>query len=236
VFDYITSVAKKKELQDNQKLISMQVDEKRYYFNITVTIVSEKNGSIDHIVVLYQNVTELKELENLKSDFIATVSHEFKTPLMSLIMGASLMMEENLGTLNKEQSEVMEAIKEDGEKLSDLVNNLFQISKLESSNAVFKIEPCSIIEIIETSYRRFLKAAEKMCISVSDTGVGISEEYIDKIFIKFFSVDTYGNNKKGTGLGLSICKEIVEAHSGEIWCESQIDLGSTFTFTIPIAK
>lgn len=290
VFDYITNVANQKESQDNQKLICIKSDNRRYYFNITVTIVTGKNKEIDYIVVLYQNVTELKELENLKSDFISTVSHEFKTPLMSLIMGTSLMMEENLGTLNKEQLEVMCAIKEDGEKLSDLVNNLFQISKVEYSNDIFKIEACSIREIIEASYRTFLKAAEekgvklyyemednlpkvlgdfeklvwvinniivnalkftsegdevsikafvsqeKMCISVHDTGIGISEEYIDKIFIKFFSVDAYGNNKKGTGLGLSICKEIVEAHAGEIWCESQVGAGSTFTFTIPITK
>ncbi|WP_149275543.1 tetratricopeptide repeat-containing sensor histidine kinase [Pareuzebyella sediminis] len=74
-------------------------------------------------------------------------------------------------------------------------------------------------------------------ISVRDTGVGIDQEIIQKLFRKKSNVTTYGtNNEKGTGLGLSLCKEMVEKNGGDIWVESHIRKGSTFHFTIPKAK
>ncbi|MBW2671402.1 MAG: response regulator [Deltaproteobacteria bacterium] len=75
-----------------------------------------------------------------------------------------------------------------------------------------------------------------LCISVSDTGLGIAEEDLDRIFDRFYRV----KNEKtryiiGTGLGLPIVKSIVEAHDGIIWVESKLDLGSTFYVSIPFA-
>jgi len=73
-------------------------------------------------------------------------------------------------------------------------------------------------------------------ITVSDTGVGISYENIPKLFRIDTSVSTKGtSNETGTGLGLILCKEFVEKHSGKIWVESEIDKGSKFKFTLPIA-
>ena len=72
-------------------------------------------------------------------------------------------------------------------------------------------------------------------ISVKDSGIGISETDQPKVFEKFKQVgDTLTDKPKGTGLGLPICKEIVEYHGGKIWVESEIDIGSTFIFNIPI--
>ena len=75
-----------------------------------------------------------------------------------------------------------------------------------------------------------------LCISVSDTGLGIAEEDLDRIFDRFYRVK---NDKTryiiGTGLGLPIVKSIVEAHDGIIWVESKLDLGSTFYVSIPFA-
>ncbi|MFQ5975020.1 MAG: sensor histidine kinase [Candidatus Hydrothermarchaeales archaeon] len=71
-------------------------------------------------------------------------------------------------------------------------------------------------------------------VSISDTGIGIPPEHLDKIFDRFYQVDasstrTYG----GTGMGLAVVKEIVEAHAGKIWVESEVGKGSKFTFTVP---
>lgn len=74
-----------------------------------------------------------------------------------------------------------------------------------------------------------------MYISVKDTGAGIPQEYLDKIFDKFIQVKGYDSEMRGTGLGLTIAREIVEQHSGEIWCQSELDAGSTFTFTLKLA-
>ena len=73
-------------------------------------------------------------------------------------------------------------------------------------------------------------------ISIADTGIGISEENINKLF-KNDSFTTAGtNNEKGTGLGLSICKELVELNNGKIWVESKLNVGSTFYVQLPKSK
>ena len=72
---------------------------------------------------------------------------------------------------------------------------------------------------------------DQILVQVRDTGMGIAKEDLPKLFTKFFQVD---HAKPGAGLGLNICKRLVEAHGGEIWCESEMGKGSTFSFTLPI--
>jgi signal transduction histidine kinase/DNA-binding response OmpR family regulator len=75
---------------------------------------------------------------------------------------------------------------------------------------------------------------ERVRVDVSDTGVGIAPDDLDKVFEKFKQVgDTLTDKPTGTGLGLSICKQIVERHGGEIWVESVPGQGSTFSFSLP---
>ncbi len=73
-------------------------------------------------------------------------------------------------------------------------------------------------------------------IAVQDTGPGISEEHQKHMFEKFFRVPATSATTQGTGLGLVIAKRIVEAHGGEMWLESQVNVGTTFFFTVPMAK
>ncbi|WP_129597247.1 sensor histidine kinase [Methanohalophilus profundi] len=76
---------------------------------------------------------------------------------------------------------------------------------------------------------------EKLHVSVSDTGIGIPEGKFKSIFDPFKQVDSSANRKfGGTGLGLSLVKKYVEMHDGEVWVESEIGKGSTFTFTVPL--
>jgi len=86
-----------------------------------------------------------------------------------------------------------------------------------------------------TSEGRISVAAQvrdgELLTSVSDTGIGIPENSIDKIFDRFYKVDTASS---GTGLGLPMAKEIIEMHGGRIWAESKEGRGSTFSFTIPV--
>lgn len=77
--------------------------------------------------------------------------------------------------------------------------------------------------------------AEKITVSVSDTGVGIAAEDLPRIFERFYKVDQ-ARGKSGTGLGLAIARHVVEAHGGKIWAESKPGKGAVFFFTIPAAK
>jgi signal transduction histidine kinase len=199
-----------------------------------------------------------------------------------------MILEEGMGALNEEQRSVLNTINEDEARLSNLVNELLQLSRLESDRAIFNFEPCSIEGIAETSVKQFYELAQKkdvtlyydiddnlpkvvadfekltwvlnnlianaikhtnagdeicidarveegkMLISVKDTGVGIPPEFLDKIFDKFIQIKGPDAEVRGTGLGLVIVKEIVEAHKGRVWCESKLDVGSNFTFTLPL--
>jgi len=115
------------------------------------------------------------------------------------------------------------AIHGDQDRLIQVVINLI-------SNAVKFTDAGSIT----CSVRRQDK---EIVVSVTDSGIGIAPSDQPKVFEKFKQVgDTLTDKPKGTGLGLPICKEIVDYHGGHIWVESTPGLGSTFSFTIPIAE
>jgi len=289
LYHHISNVLNDKE-ENKAKIILFKSQSTDYYFNVITTIIKDNSASISGIVVLFQNITQLKQLEKIKTDFISTISHEFKTPLTSIMMGASLIEDENIGALNSQQHKIIDTIKEDGERLSELVTNLLQLSRIEWSKSIFNMRTCSILGIVEQSIKGFYDQATtkdinlfidvdehlpkifadpekinwvlnnllsnalkytnagdelsvsakvshgKMIVCVKDTGAGIPKEYVEKIFDQFVQVKGYDSEVRGTGLGLTIAKEIVEAHNGEIWCESHIDVGSSFTFTLPLKE
>ncbi|WP_085522457.1 cell wall metabolism sensor histidine kinase WalK [Tuberibacillus sp. Marseille-P3662] len=81
------------------------------------------------------------------------------------------------------------------------------------------------------------KDSHEVTLSISDEGVGIPEENVDKVFDRFYRVDKARSRKLGgTGLGLAIAKEIIAAHDGDIWAESQWGQGTTIRFTLPLLK
>jgi NtrC-family two-component system sensor histidine kinase KinB len=77
---------------------------------------------------------------------------------------------------------------------------------------------------------------EWIMVSVRDNGIGIPKEYLSKIFDKFVQVKNNDEYTSGAGLGLAIVRDIIQAHGGKIWVESELGVGSTFRFTIPVAK
>jgi signal transduction histidine kinase len=73
-------------------------------------------------------------------------------------------------------------------------------------------------------------------VSVSDTGIGIAPEDQEKVFEEFRQVGTAAKKVEGTGLGLTLCRRFVELHGGRIWVKSEVGVGSTFTFTMPVRR
>lgn len=286
--DYIRSIFSQEIARPKEKIFHFELHSSDYYFNIIATKIIDTTSSTEGMVVLFQNVTELKELEKMKTNFMSTISHEFKTPLTAIMMGTSLLNEGAVGNLNREQGEVLTSIEEDCERLSNLVDDLLYMSKIQSTKAVYHMKQTSITSIIKEAVKHFYPQAarkgvnlkvmvfdnfpkvyidqekitwvinnlivnalkytstgdeisiygevdqKKVSITVRDSGIGIPEEYIDKIFEQFVQVENSDLEIRGTGLGLSIAKDIVRAHGGEIWCESALDIGSSFTFTLPL--
>ena len=77
---------------------------------------------------------------------------------------------------------------------------------------------------------------ESVEVSVSDTGVGIAPEDQETVFEEFRQVGTAAKRVEGTGLGLTLCRKFVELHGGRIWVKSEVGVGSTFSFTLPVRR
>jgi PAS domain S-box-containing protein len=290
IFDHITKAYTAKEERYVPKIINLTTNNKEFYFDTLVTKVRDQENVIKGVVVLFQNITKLKKLEKVKTEFVSNISHEFKTPLTSIMMGTSLLKNQGLGNISAKQSEIISTIEDDAEKLSVLVNDIIHLSKAESESDMYYFEECSIDKIVNISIKMFNEQAvskdikiyfkieenlppviadhekltwvvnnllsnsikftgsggvieinsfvklDELVVSIKDNGIGIPDDYTEKIFEKFIQVDRGNSEMKGSGIGLSIAREIVEKHKGRIWCESNRSGGATFTFTLPLGR
>lgn len=152
LFDIITECAEK-GLERNEKIVKLDAAENERYFNV---IAAPVRGTYDGgYVFLMQNVTELKQLERAKNNFIATISHEFKTPLTLVTMGVSMLSSERMGRLSATQQEVISTISEYAENLTSLVNELLELAKIDSGKAIYHFSPCAMADILRVSCHMF---------------------------------------------------------------------------------
>ena len=235
----------------------------------------------------------LERLNHLKSQFLATVTHELRTPLHSIISYGALLLEGFVeGGLTAEQEEHIQFMVRRAEDLSSLVDDMLDLSKIEADRLEVKVEPMalepSLMEVVNqlkpmannkglrltlemddalplvladsqrlrqvviNMVSNALKFTEKggitiqcsllerydmLRIAVSDTGIGISPAALDYIFEAFRQADGSTTRRfGGTGLGLTIARKLIELQGGEVFVESTVGRGSTFSFTLPVAS
>jgi NtrC-family two-component system sensor histidine kinase KinB len=238
---------------------------------------------------LLKDITRLKEVEQLKNDFVTAASHELRTPLTSLEMSVDLLLEYCVKTTFPEKyRNLLGMAHEEVLRMKALISDLLDLSKIESGRIEMEFEQVKVSTLFDNVQTVFTSQAamkevtltsdmpdglpevradankvawvltnlisnalryvnkggsikllahgisSHVHISVQDDGPGIPAEYQSGIFQKFVQVK--GREPGGSGLGLAICKEIVRAHGGTIWVDSAPGRGSTFTFTLPIAK
>jgi PAS domain S-box-containing protein len=128
-------------------------DNKEGYFEKTILQISatptgEQEKQIIGHVILLKNITEYKELDFAKTNFIAAVSHEFKTPISSIKMSLQLLENEKIGKLNDEQANLLDSIKEDANRLLKITGELLNITQVESGNIQLSIIPTDPKEIV----------------------------------------------------------------------------------------
>lgn len=256
------------------------------YIRYKTTELTGDNTSGNGKVVVLSDVTDLKKLESMRTQFVANVSHELKTPLTS-IKGFS----ETLRDVHDEKikHKFLDIIDAESERLRRLIDDILSLSSIENTMEIgseivdavqITMDTCSLVEkqakdknidfgLVIKGNPRFIGDIDKykqlvinlvdnaikytepygkvkvrleetpanMVLIVSDTGVGISEEHIPRLFERFYRVDKSRDRAKGgTGLGLAIVKHIVIGFDGEIYVNSEIGKGTTFTVTIPIYK
>jgi two-component system phosphate regulon sensor histidine kinase PhoR len=252
--------------------------------------VSRTRTPVDGMLLAFFDVTEIRRLESMRRDFVANVSHELRTPVASVCSASETLLQ---GALSDPEASKLfvEIIERNSERLRLLVEDLLDLSRLESKQFELKGEELALASIAEQACsllrekarqgrvrmdleipselprvradRRALEQvmvnlvdnAIKYCppgarvvvrarrdgqshvrVVIEDTGPGIAEEDVPRLFERFYRVDSgRSRDMGGTGLGLSIVKHLVEAMGGNVGVESRIGFGSTFWFRLPLA-
>jgi two-component system, NtrC family, sensor histidine kinase KinB len=112
------------------------------------------------VTIVLQDVTRLMRFDELKNDLVATVAHEFRTPLTSLRMAVHLTAEEVVGPLTEKQAELMSAARQDCERLQAIVDDLLDLSRIQSGRMALKVEPVEAGSLIESAPPGLRSAAE----------------------------------------------------------------------------
>ena len=248
-----------------------------------------QDGKVVGALAMVEDITELRRLEQVRTDFVANVSHELKTPLTSIKGFVETLLD---GAINNPPmaEKFLKIIMLEAERLTRLINDILSISKLESGmtdapteriqldkmafevadmlrihaeekqvtiNAHRNKKPVYIvgnpdhveqmlINLIENAIK-YNKPGGSVTVhvfgndreanlTISDTGIGIPEEHLPRLFERFYRVDK-GRSRSmgGTGLGLAIVKHIVRGMNGEIEVHSKFGEGTEFLVTLPIA-
>ena len=250
-------------------------------------ILSDKDRNDIRYVGVVRNVSLQKEMERLRDDFIATLTHDLRTPLLAAIQTLQFFLDGSLGEISDRQKTLLDTMKKSNEDMLGLVNALLEVYKYESGklnlcrtifslkefidDCVSQVKPLADKKeiTIQTVYnnaqecdinadrnelRRVLlnlcgnalnhtpkgghieiissNKDDDLILSVKDNGIGIPQNDISKLF-KRFSQGTSKKRSAGTGLGLYLSRQIVEAHDGKIWAESEVNKGSVFSLMIP---
>jgi len=119
-----------------------------------------EQGGVAGVTIVLQDVTRLMRFDELKNDLVATVAHEFRTPLTSLRMAVHLTAEEVVGPLTEKQAELMSAARQDCERLQAIVDDLLDLSRIQSGRMALKVEPVGAGALIESAAAGLRSAAE----------------------------------------------------------------------------
>jgi signal transduction histidine kinase len=158
---------------EHQKSLPMKIfaDGKESYFEKeTVTITIKPTGEDQTItigdVIILRNITVFKELDFAKTNFIATVSHELKTPIASIKMSLQLLEKPATGSINTDQKQLIDGIKEDSQRLLKITGELLELSQLETGNIKLNMEKSDPYEIVNYAIEAIKVQAEQKQIEL----------------------------------------------------------------------
>ncbi|MHB1276153.1 MAG: sensor histidine kinase [Candidatus Humimicrobiaceae bacterium] len=151
LFNHIDSVRKGHEKILPKDYIDLTIKHKKNvnYYRVIAKPITNIAGESIGVVTLFQDVTKFKEVDDLKSEFVASVSHELRTPIASVLMAAELLDNEIPGKTNEKQKEIISIILEDGNRLKNLINDILDLSKFESGKIQLNFKNYTPQEIID---------------------------------------------------------------------------------------
>jgi signal transduction histidine kinase len=256
---------------------------------VHISPIRNKKGELIGTVTLLHDVAHISLMDKVKSEFVAMVSHELKSPLSSTLLQISIVLDEVVGKLNKKQKDLLNKSKEKIKSMITLMNDLLDVCRIEEGRIIQQMESLNLSEVLQRSVDlmrpqaedkdinlqtaaedslppingnrsgiealfvnlisnaikytpsggkvrvEMAKEGKNIQIKVSDTGIGMENADIARIFDKFYRVRSDRTKDiAGTGLGLSIVKGVVDAHRGSVSIESRVGKGTTFAVSLPI--
>jgi signal transduction histidine kinase/HAMP domain-containing protein len=150
--------------QENAPL-KIVVDGKECFFTRETTDIQYEHKRIGYVVIL-RNITSFKEQDIAKTHFIATISHELKTPLAASDFSIKLLEDDRTGTLNKEQTELVDSLKQDNRRMIKIVSELLDLSQVESGNIQLQPQPVTPLNIIQYAMDTVQKQAAQKEITI----------------------------------------------------------------------
>lgn len=151
IYDSIQEVLNNQDIKSTMKQLEVSLDKggEITYCKVFINSIISRGGERLGIVTLLQDITKAKELDQMKDNFVSTVSHEFRTPLTSIGMAVELLADSSMGKLSDMQKELVSAIKLDNDRLKLLIKDLLDLSRLESRRTPMNFQECDIKEIID---------------------------------------------------------------------------------------
>jgi NtrC-family two-component system sensor histidine kinase KinB len=139
---------------EDRSLLKIYDEGRESYFNkrihtVAVTRTGEEQSQLAGYVIVLENITSYKELDLAKTNFIATVSHELKTPLSSIKMSLKLLNDSRVGQLNDEQKQLVGAVRDDADRLLNLTGELLNMAQVESGQIQLNLQPVAPTTIIQ---------------------------------------------------------------------------------------
>jgi two-component system phosphate regulon sensor histidine kinase PhoR len=270
--------------------ISLEMPQQSMHLQVVASPMGEP--LLGHTLLIFLDMTRVQQLETVRQDFISNVSHELRTPLASLKALTETLLD---GALDDPPAarRFLTLIETEVDSLSLMVQEILELSRIESGRVPLKIKPVPPVELLAAAHKRLRLQADRagltviqkcdsnlplvmadrprmvqvvmnllhnaikytptggeitllayfarnldpekdeVVFQVRDTGVGIPEDDLPRIFERFYKADR-ARSGGGTGLGLAIGRHMVETHRGRIWVESTEGEGSTFSFTLPV--
>ena len=256
------------------------------YNNSSARMDNEKTGTL----VIVRDISREKLVEKMKTEFVSLTAHQLRTPLSAIKWALRMLLDKDIGKINKEQGAFLERIYRSNERMIHLINDLLNVARIEEGRFLYQFTPIQLEELTASTINSFNDKIQKkkmkiklivpekkmpavkvdaekigivifnlldnaidyssekskieisfssnykeITFAIKDNGAGIPNSQKKRIFSKFFrGENVIKMETEGTGLGMFIAKNIIDAHHGKIWFESEEKKGTTFYFTLPI--
>lgn len=151
--------------EENGMPFKIVVNDKENYFTKEQIDIQQEKDLIGHVIIL-KNITPFKELDVAKTNFIATISHELKTPLASSDFSLRLLEDERVGSLTTEQKELVQSLKDDNQRLLRILSELLDLSQVESGKMQLNMQAVSVSDIVSKALGAVQNAAREKNIQI----------------------------------------------------------------------